>query len=115
MFVEEQIYISSNIDDLIDSMARRHLAYRRVDVSEKIDRKRRLFDLREQRIDYDERIISVGYLNEYSVEFVAILDSLNTGRTSGNNNRSSRNPVERGLYDEYFYEDHLSLLLKIMF
>ena len=31
--VEEQIFISSNIDDLIDSMARRHLAHRRLDVS----------------------------------------------------------------------------------
>ena len=29
---EDQQYSSSNMDDLIDSMARRHLAYRRLDV-----------------------------------------------------------------------------------
>ncbi|CAF4920415.1 unnamed protein product, partial [Rotaria magnacalcarata] len=30
--LEERQYSSSNMDDLIDSMARRHLAYRRFDV-----------------------------------------------------------------------------------
>ena len=29
---EERQYSSSNMDDLIDAMARRHLAYRRLDV-----------------------------------------------------------------------------------
>ena len=32
LIIEEQIYTTSNIDDLIDSMARRHLSYRRLDV-----------------------------------------------------------------------------------
>ncbi|CAF2525734.1 unnamed protein product [Rotaria sp. Silwood2] len=36
---EKQLYSSSNMDDLIDSMARRHLAYRRLDAA--IDRQRR--------------------------------------------------------------------------
>lgn len=31
--IEERQYSSSNMDDLIDSMARRHLAIRRLDVS----------------------------------------------------------------------------------
>ena len=30
--ITERQYTSSNMDDLIDSMARRHLAYRRLDV-----------------------------------------------------------------------------------
>jgi hypothetical protein len=33
--IEEQLYVSSNMDDLIDSMARRHLAFRRLDVCRK--------------------------------------------------------------------------------
>ncbi|CAF1069556.1 unnamed protein product [Rotaria sordida] len=36
---EKQLYLTSNMDDLIDSMARRHLAYRRLDAA--IDRQRR--------------------------------------------------------------------------
>ncbi len=32
LILEERQYSSSNMDDLIDSMARRHLAYRRFDV-----------------------------------------------------------------------------------
>jgi hypothetical protein len=30
--IEDRLYTTSNMDDLIDSMARRHLAYRRLDV-----------------------------------------------------------------------------------
>ncbi|CAM4878265.1 unnamed protein product [Rotaria socialis] len=36
---EKHVYSTSNVDDLIDSMARRHLAYRRLDAA--IDRQRR--------------------------------------------------------------------------
>jgi hypothetical protein len=32
LIIEDQIYASSNMDDLIDSIARRHLAYRRLNV-----------------------------------------------------------------------------------
>jgi hypothetical protein len=32
LIIEQQVYVSSNVDDLIDSMARRHLAARRLDV-----------------------------------------------------------------------------------
>ncbi|CAF0970934.1 unnamed protein product [Rotaria sp. Silwood1] len=54
---EKQVYSSSNMDDLIDSMARRHLAYRRLDAA--IDRQRR----------------TNGYHGPY-------IEPLNTGRTT---------------------------------
>lgn len=46
---EDQQYSTSNMDDLIDSMARRHLAYRRLDVA--IDHQRRSGSVRSSLID----------------------------------------------------------------
>jgi hypothetical protein len=60
--IEERQYSSSNMDDLIDSMARRHLAYRRLDVcicKEGFSRKSSLYF--QVAIDRQQRGSSGGY------------------------------------------------------
>ena len=109
VIIEESVYISSNMDDLIDSMARRHLAHRRLDVCMTIFRlvPSKSLDFRERLIDNDEvmdfmlhRLVKFNHCADFQSN-LCLLEPLNTGRTSSRTNPSGFNQRLRSRIDYY--------------